>query len=130
MVGQSLFFLFLFLHFLTLLGVYMFIVDLMTSTLFQGHRCARNVNYKSCFLDSSLDSCLSLNVVWLLLTLDHARSELWESGVCSREIIYMFLVGQVSGLVENFNIGVFSDTLNVINVKLCVMVLHLSLIHI
>ena len=35
------------------------------------------------------------------------------TGVCSRGIINMFLVGQVSGLVENCNIGVFSDTMNV-----------------
>ena len=34
----------------------------------------------------------------------------------------MFLVSLVSGLVENFNIGIFSDTINVINVKLCMMV--------
>ena len=40
----------------------------------------------------------------------------------------MFLVGQVSGLVKNFNIGIFSDIINVINVKLCMMVLTLSLI--
>ena len=32
----------------------------------------------------------------------------------------MFLVGQVSGLVEKFSIGIFSDTVNVPNVKLCV----------
>ena len=36
----------------------------------------------------------------------------------------MFLVGQVSGLVENFRI--IWDTINVINVKLC-MVLHTEL---
>ena len=29
------------------------------------------------------------------------------TGVCSREIIYMFLVGQVSGLVGNVNIQIF-----------------------
>ena len=29
---------------------------------------------------------------------------------------------QVSGLVENFNMGIFSDTINVINVKVCMMV--------
>ena len=34
--------------------------------------------------------------------------------VCSREIIYMLLVSQVSGLVENFNTGIFSDTINVV----------------
>ena len=49
------------------------------------------------------------------------------TGVCSREIIHMFLVGQVSGLVENFNIGIFSDTINVINVKLRMMILRFDL---
>ena len=34
----------------------------------------------------------------------------------------MFLVDQVSGLVENFNIEIFSHMINVINVKLCMMV--------
>ena len=44
----------------------------------------------------------------------------------SRGIINMFFVGRVSGLVENFNNGIFSDTLNVINVKLCTMVLFIE----
>ena len=30
----------------------------------------------------------------------------------------MFWVGEVSGLVEKFSIGIFSDTTNVINMKL------------
>ena len=44
------------------------------------------------------------------------------TSVCPREI-YMFLVDQMSGFVEN--IGIFSllHTINVINVKLCIMVL-------
>ena len=49
------------------------------------------------------------------------------TGTCSRERIYMFWVCQVSGLVENFNIGVFSDNINVVNVKLCMMILHTEL---
>ena len=32
--------------------------------------------------------------------------------VCSRETVYMFFVGQVSGLVENVNIRIFADTIN------------------
>ena len=39
----------------------------------------------------------------------------------------MFLVDQVSRLVENFNMGIFSDTVNVINVKLCMMILLVEL---
>ena len=35
----------------------------------------------------------------------------------------MFFVGQVSGLVENCNTGIYPDTINVINVKVYVMVL-------
>ena len=34
----------------------------------------------------------------------------------------MFLVGQVSWLVENFNIGIYSDSTNVTNVKLRLLV--------
>ena len=47
--------------------------------------------------------------------------------VYSREMIHMFLVGQASGLFKNFNIGIFSDTINVINVKLCMGVLLIKL---
>ena len=39
----------------------------------------------------------------------------------------MFLVGQVSGLVESFNIGIFSDTIHVINFKLCMVVVLIEL---
>ena len=35
----------------------------------------------------------------------------------------MFLVSQVYGLVENLNMGILTDTINVINVRLCMMVL-------
>ena len=47
--------------------------------------------------------------------------------VCSREIIYMFLVDQVSRLVENINTGIFVNTITVTNVKLCMMVLYIEL---
>ena len=49
------------------------------------------------------------------------------TGVYSREIINMFLVGQVSRPVENFSIGIYSDAIDVINVKLCMMVLLIEL---
>ena len=39
----------------------------------------------------------------------------------------MFFISQLSWLVENFNIGVYSDTIDVINVKLCIMVLLIEL---
>ena len=50
-----------------------------------------------------------------------------DSGVYSREIISMYLVGQVSLLVENFNRWTLSVTLNVMNVILCVIVLLIEL---
>ena len=49
------------------------------------------------------------------------------SGVYSKEIIGMFLVGQASGLVGNFDIRIFSDTITVLNVKLCMVVLLIEL---
>ena len=39
-----------------------------------------------------------------------------------REIINTFWAGQVSLLVKIFDFGIFSDTINVINVKVCMMV--------
>ena len=39
----------------------------------------------------------------------------------------MFFIGQMAGLVENFNIGIYSDSINVINVKLCMTVLLIEL---
>ena len=47
--------------------------------------------------------------------------------MCSREIIYMLLISQVSGLVKYFNIGIYSDTMYVINVEVCMMVLLIEL---
>ena len=42
--------------------------------------------------------------------------------------MYMFLGGQVSGLVKKFNIWIFSDTMDVVNVKtFCIVVLHIEL---
>ena len=38
----------------------------------------------------------------------------------------MVFFGQVSGLVKNFNIGICSDTIHVINLKLCMVVLFIE----
>ena len=62
--------------------------------------------------------------------LDHALCELCDSGVLKGEnllLFFVFLVGQVSGLTEKLNIAIFSDAINGINVKLCMMVLHIEL---
>ena len=75
----------------------------------------------------------SLNVVYGCFTdkkkkkKNHAQYDLCDSSICSREIVSMFLVGQVSRLVENINIGIFSDTINVMNVKFCITVLRIEL---
>ena len=49
-----------------------------------------------------------------------------DFGVSSRDLINLFWVSYVSGLVENINIGIFSDTTHVINVKLCMIVLFIE----
>ena len=60
----------------------------------------------------------SLKIAWLPYTLkDYAQYDLCDSGVYSTEIINMFFVRQVSGLIKNFNIGIYSDTINVIIIK-------------
>ena len=45
----------------------------------------------------------------------------------SRKIINTFLVSQVSGFVENVNTGIFSDNIDVINLKLCMMAILIEL---
>ena len=40
---------------------------------------------------------------------------------------FFFLVDQMSGLVENFNIGIFSDTISVINAKFCLVIVYIEL---
>ena len=53
--------------------------------------------------------------------------DLFNSCLYSRETINIFFVNQVSGLVKNLNIRIYSGTINVINFKLCVMVLNIVL---
>ena len=70
---------------ITLLGVYIVIVGLMTLTLFQGtgHRCVRTINYKF----HGLDSCPLLYCkVATYIQKDYAQYDLCNSGVYSREI--------------------------------------------
>ena len=43
------------------------------------------------------------------------------------EMCFRFLVGQVPGLVKNFNLGIVSHTINVTNIKRCVMVILIEL---
>ena len=45
-------------------------------------------------------------------------------------IINTFIVGQVARLAEKCKIGIYSDTINVINVNLCMIVLPQALINV
>ena len=47
----------------------------------------------------------------------------YMSGLMFKGDNYMFFVSPVSGLVEKFNIVIYSGTKNVINVELCMTVL-------
>ena len=47
--------------------------------------------------------------------------------VYSRQVNNRIFSSQVCGLVENLNISIYSDTVNVINVKLCMMALLIEL---
>ena len=108
---------------ITLVRVYIVIVGLMTLTLFQGHRYVRNKNYRL----HVLDSCpLKFKHYMVATYIKKMHSVICVTDVYSREILNMFLVGQVSGLVKNCTI---TTTLGftVINVKLCMMVLLIEL---
>ena len=58
---------------------------------------------------------------------DHAQYDLFEFSVYSTEIGYMFFGQSSVWLVENFQIGIFSDTINATNVKLCMILLLIDL---
>ena len=48
---------------------------------------------------------------------------MWPVSVFKRDNSHVFfVVGQVSGLFEDVNIGIYSDAVNVIIAKLCMMV--------
>ena len=53
---------------------------------------------------------------------DYAQYGLCGSGLYSRKIINMHFIDQMSGLVKNLNIGIYSDAIDVTSVKLCMMV--------
>ena len=105
----------------TFLGVDIVILGLMTLTLFQGHRCVRNINCKPRVLDCCLLQFKHCIVTTHIKKIVHKY--LCDSGEYSREIIKLFLIGQVSGLMENFNIRIYSDTIIVINLTLCMAVI-------
>ena len=54
---------------MTLLGIYQFILGLMTLTLFQGYRCVRIINCKFFYIYFFSLVHFSLNNAWLLYTL-------------------------------------------------------------
>ena len=108
---------------ITLLGVYIVILDLITLTLVQGHRCLRNVNANCVFLIlviCSLNKCCMVAKYFKKIM----HNMMFVTGVYLREIINLFLV-EYLGLWKN--LGIFSDTINVINRKLCMVVLLIEL---
>ena len=109
---------------ITLLGV-IAIVGLMTFTIFQGHRCQKYKLQILClgFLSSEVWTMYGHYVHWN----DYAQYDLCDSGVYPVVIINMLFVSQVSLHVKNFNIWVYLCTINVMNVKLCMMVLLIEL---
>ena len=55
------------------------------------------------------------------------HSMICVTGLYSREMINMFFIGQVCWHVKSFKIEIYSDTINIINVKLRFMVLLIEL---
>ena len=99
---------------ITLLGVYVFKVTGLSE------KVSVNCTFMSLFRVLS-------NVVWLLHTLKSYTIRMVRLILCSREIIYtFFFICQVSRLCQKLYIGSFSDTMNVINVKLCIVLLHIE----
>ena len=101
------------------------IFGLMILTLLEGHRFVRNINPK---VHVWIIVFCSLRVVWLLHTLIRLCTIwfVWPWCVFRGDDWHVF-VYQVSGLVRNFNIGIYSDTITVINVYLSMIVLLIEL---
>ena len=78
--------------------------------LVEGHRRIRKINCKLCFLDSCPLQFKYGMVATYIKKIMHNMICATLS-VYSREIIQMFLVGQLFRLVKNFNIGIFSDNI-------------------
>ena len=112
---------------ITLLGIRIFIVGLTTLTLFQGHRCVRNINYELAFqiLVEILVNC-NLNVVWLLHVLRRPCTIWIVRRWCVQGSCFTSF-GSVKSLClsKTLTLG-FCKTPNC-NVKPCTMVLHVKL---
>ena len=112
---------------MTLLGIYVVNLHLMTLTLFQGHRCVRNVTCKLWFwilVLCSLKHCMVASYIKEIM-----HNMICVTVVYSGKVIYIFFDCQVFGLVKNFDIGIYWDMIliNVINVKLFMMALLIEL---
>ena len=83
---------------ISLLGVYIVLLGLITLILFQGHRYVRSINCKSHVLDSCPLQFKRCMVAYIKIM----HKMICVTGVYLREIIDMFFADQVSGLVENF----------------------------
>ena len=106
---------------IVLLRVSIVILGLMTLISLQGHRYVRNTNCKLYVFDI----CPLYLKCWIISTYFFFKCTVWLVWLCyviKRDNWY-FSVGQVSGLGVNCNIGIYSDIINLINIKLCMMLL-------
>ena len=111
---------------LTLLRFCIAILGLMTLTYVSRHRFVRiKTNCKLRVLDSCplfYKRCMVAPYIKKII-----HSMICLILVHSRDITGMFFVDKVSWLVENLNIGIYSDIINAINFKLREMVLLIEL---
>ena len=93
---------------LTLIKAYIFILVLMTLTFSRSQVRQKHKLQITCFrfLSTAVQTLYSCYIH----EKDHAQYDFCNSGMYSRKIINTFWVRQVSGLVRNFNIGIFLDT--------------------
>ena len=91
-------------------------------TFFQGHRFVRNINYKLRILDSCPLWFKRCSVATYIQT-GYAQYDVCDWCVFKGDSYHIFL----SRLVRNFNFGIYSDTINETNVKLCMMALLIEL---
>ena len=84
---------------ITLLGVYIVILGFMTFTLFQGHRCVRNINCGFWFLSSFIRKIMHNMICVTLVCIQ------WRYCTCFSSVKYQ-------GLSKTFNVGIYSDTMS------------------
>ena len=93
----------------------------MDLILFQGHRFVGNMIFFFFFL--KIHACCSLNNVWLLHTLKTSCTIIFVWFICVLKGYSLNIFGCLSVQVSQNSSAIFFDTMHIINVKLCMMVL-------